>query len=61
MAIDNNVPSPPPNYIVTISSGRKVFCDTENEVWDAIGRRYIWEGYIVTSPTDKDIEQFIPF
>lgn len=49
------------NYIVKTSgfNGNKIFeCESENEVWEAIGTDWSYE---VSSPTNKDISKFIPF
>ena len=50
-----------PNYIVTTNGfqGKQVFeCDTEKDVWWAIGKDWSYE---VESPTGKDVTDFIPF
>jgi hypothetical protein len=50
------------NYIVHYSSAREsVPCETMSEVWAAIGKRYVWEGYHVESPAGLSIRGFIPF
>lgn len=52
------------NYIVETRgfSGIKITeCETEKEVWDAIGRASFGALYSVKSPNGKDVSQFIPF
>lgn len=34
-------------------------CETEDEVWDAINES--WAPFTVSSPTGRNLEQFIPF
>ena len=50
------------NYVVHYTSNREsVPCETRSEVWAAIGKRYIHEGYSVSSPIGLSIREFIPF
>jgi len=49
------------NFIVTTQgqyAKRNFPCETEDEVWDAIGQDWRYE---VQSPTGKSIDKFIPF
>jgi hypothetical protein len=52
------------NYVVHISDwngNRKVECETVEQVWEAIGSRVFGGLYKVTSSTDQDCSEFIPF
>jgi hypothetical protein len=52
------------NYIVHIQDWNghsKVECETEKEVWEAIGKSSFLAGYQVESPTGKDVSDFVPF
>lgn len=52
------------NYIVTIDEigGRcKIFCNTEDEAWNAVGKASFAALYQVESPTGKDVSDFIPY
>ena len=50
------------NYVVhyTKASRPPVPCDTIDEVWTAIGKRSLSEGYGVESPKGLDVSEFIP-
>lgn len=52
------------NYIVTTKgwSGKKVTeCETEVEAWEALHDCSFGALTSVTSPTGKDVNQFVPF
>lgn len=52
------------NYVVTTQgwSGKKVTeCETEAEVWKALGNCSIGALRTVSSPTGKSVSQFTPF
>ncbi len=52
------------NYIVKtrgFSGEKTTHCLTEKEVWDAIGKASFGALYEVSSPTNKDVDQFIPY
>jgi hypothetical protein len=53
---------PVPAYLVHYNSNRDpVPCRTVSEVWTAIGKRYVFEGYSVESPAGLSVREFIPF
>ena len=52
------------NYIVRISdwNGKRIIvCNDEDAVWEAIGSRTFGGLYEVSSPTGKNVNQFMPF
>lgn len=51
------------NYLVSIvDTGRRIVeCETKEQVLEALGETSLGSLYEVTSPTGKDIEEFIPF
>ena len=51
------------NYKVVTRSFKGVetsYCDTPEEVWDAIGRMSFGGIYTVTSPADLPTDEFVP-
>ena len=52
------------NYEVEIwggHDGRIEYYDTPEEVWEALGKRRLGQGYTVGSPTGRDVSEFVPF
>ena len=52
------------NYIVRIQDWNgtlEVECETEREAWNAIGTKIFGGLHHVSSPTGKDVSDFIPF
>lgn len=55
---------PVSNYVVTTQgwTGKHVtHCETEDEVWEALGKASFGAMYSVTSPKGLPTDQFIPF
>lgn len=50
-----------PDYIVRVTGLSPILCNSEDEVWEAIGKGSIGSLYTVESPTGKDVSDFIPF
>lgn len=51
-----------PNYLVKLSSrSEPIPCDTEEQVWDAIGQGPVGVLYSVSSPAGLPVDEFIPF
>lgn len=52
---------PNTNYIVTINGRHKHPAETEEQVWDIIGRYPMGALYMVDSPKGLPLDQFTPF
>lgn len=50
-----------PNYVVTINGRKKFPADTEEEVWDIVGRHPFGSLYDVSSPVGLSVDEFVPF
>jgi hypothetical protein len=49
------------NYVVTFWHSPTIECETISEVSKALGKGKFGEGFSVSSPTGKDVSEFIPF
>lgn len=49
------------NYIVTFWHSPTIKCETKKEVGIALDKRKFGEGFSVSSPTGKNVREFIPF
>lgn len=48
-------------YMVVISSREVIYCRTEADVWDTLGKRFLSDTYMVHNKDGSIAAQFVPF